>query len=110
MLEPSLEKSVTISHQITLLLYLLSLQYCSIFLPVILKFDIKNMKTKNSVFETYRTHAKTLACSKIDKSGDSILSDEIRKLFFDTGASLLLYGSITELKTIQFNELPLLGA
>ena len=36
---------------------------------------------------------KTLACSKIDKSGDSILSDEIRKLFFDTGASLLLYGS-----------------
>lgn len=53
---------------------------------------------------------KTLACSKIDKSGDSILSDEIRKLFFDTGASLLLYGSITELKTIQFNELPLLGA
>ncbi len=58
MLEPSLEK---ISHYITsnnIALYLLSLQYCSIFLPVILKFDIKNMKTKNSVFETYRTHVK----------------------------------------------------
>ena len=42
MLEPSLEKI----SQITLLFYLLSLQYCSIFLPAILKFDIKNMKTK----------------------------------------------------------------
>ena len=30
---------------------------------------------------------------KINKKGDVILSDEMRKLFFDTGSSLLLYGS-----------------
>lgn len=36
---------------------------------------------------------KTLAGFKRDKKGDVILSDDMRKLFFDTGASLLLYGS-----------------
>ena len=30
---------------------------------------------------------------KTNKKGDVILSDEMRKLFFDTGSSLLLYGS-----------------
>jgi hypothetical protein len=94
-----------------LLFYLLSLQYCSIFLPAILKFDIKKYEDKKIQYlKLIELMQKTLACSKIDKSGDSILSDGIRKLFFDTGASLLLYGSITELKTIQFNELPLLDA
>lgn len=35
----------------------------------------------------------TLACSKKDKNGEVTLSEETRRLFFDTGASLLLYGS-----------------
>ena len=36
---------------------------------------------------------KTLSNPKKDKKGEVILSDETRRLFFDTGASLLLYGS-----------------
>lgn len=36
---------------------------------------------------------KTLSNPKKDKKGELILSDETKKLFFDTGASLLLYGS-----------------
>lgn len=36
---------------------------------------------------------KTLSNPKKDKKGELILTDETRKLFFDTGASLLLYGS-----------------
>lgn len=36
---------------------------------------------------------KTLANPKKDKKGEVVLSDETRRLFFDTGASLLLYGS-----------------
>ena len=36
---------------------------------------------------------KTLSNPKKDKKGELILNDETRKLFFDTGASLLLYGS-----------------
>ena len=36
---------------------------------------------------------KTLSNPKKDKKGELVLSDETRRLFFDTGASLLLYGS-----------------
>ena len=36
---------------------------------------------------------KTLTVHKKDKKGEVILSDELRRQFFDTGASLLLYGS-----------------
>ncbi len=36
---------------------------------------------------------KTLSNPKKDKKGEIVLSDETRRLFFDTGASLLLYGS-----------------
>ena len=36
---------------------------------------------------------KTLSNPKKDKKGELILSDETKGLFFDTGASLLLYGS-----------------
>ena len=35
----------------------------------------------------------TLTGFKKNKQGEVILSDDMRKLFFDTGASLLLYGS-----------------
>lgn len=36
---------------------------------------------------------KTMAGFKKDKKGETILTDEMNRLFFDTGASLLLYGS-----------------
>ena len=36
---------------------------------------------------------KTLSNPQKDKEGNVVLSDETRRLFFDTGASLLLYGS-----------------
>lgn len=36
---------------------------------------------------------KTLSNPQKDKKGDLVLSDETKRLFFDTGASLLLYGS-----------------
>lgn len=36
---------------------------------------------------------KTLSNPKKNKKGELVLTDETRKLFFDTGASLLLYGS-----------------
>ena len=36
---------------------------------------------------------KTLSNPKKDKKGEIVLSDETKRLFFDTGASLLLYGS-----------------
>lgn len=36
---------------------------------------------------------KTLSNPKKDKKGELVLSDETKRLFFDTGASLLLYGS-----------------
>lgn len=36
---------------------------------------------------------KTFSTPKKDKKGEIVLSDETKRLFFDTGASLLLYGS-----------------
>lgn len=36
---------------------------------------------------------KSLAGFKKDKKGETVLTDEMKRLFFDTGASLLLYGS-----------------
>ena len=62
MLEPSLEK---ISHYITSNnIALLSLQYCSIFLPAILKFDIKKYEDKKIQYlKLIELMQKTLACS-----------------------------------------------
>ena len=36
---------------------------------------------------------KSLSDHKKNKKGEPVLTDEMKKLFFDTGASLLLYGS-----------------
>ena len=94
MLEPSLEK---ISHYITSN----NIALLSVIITVLLYIFTRHSEIRYKKYEDKKIQylklielmQKTLACSKIDKSGDSILSDEIRKLFFDTGASLLLYGS-----------------
>lgn len=48
---------------------------------------------KEQYIKLIKLMQETLANPKKDKKGEAILSDETRRLFFDTGASLLLYGS-----------------
>ena len=48
---------------------------------------------------------KTLSNPPKDENGELVVSDETRKLFFDTGASLLLYGSVDEtFHSLLFNS------
>ena len=59
-----------------------------------LKLDIKSMMIKKVQYlKLIDLMQKTLSNPPKDENGELVVSDETRKLFFDTGASLLLYGS-----------------